>query len=883
VDTSTLSAHESELAPRAVKLSELRDLACEEALLNGDYERVLRQVDREIVDKPDDVHLWYFGAVAELELHGSPPSRTEGLGRRIVKVLKGVIGKRVEFADSVLEGARIALNYRSFPFSAEFEAFFWPELSSKPTPDSSIQLAAFCSSRYVDPWVLRFLPKALRTSYREFLNQSYTQHRVIAFEAWRAMDREEEGFDTPPVGGIDQSLAREVFIEHAVASTDYDGALKLARELAAAPGERYGFIAKRWIAECLLLCGSVTEAIDYVCNACIEDKNVVRMMPLAQCAFLVDKRYRALFAGKLSTPVLLDLYTRNHDAKYASERNYAYEDFLVAHELERPSQLREFVDNFDRSLLLYYLRFICVPEVMQDSVTFNSSRELEEERRAVCVILAEIDADNLEEHEKEIRDITRQLVVIRGVRAVEQSKIFVDLSAIRRWADKNLKESFARYQALLSAGLDAGGTGIDVALRDLLAGTPVSEKYLRLPENETSQLLVNMLSSFLRQCLIHPEHGLDCYLSMRLRHGALAGQLRAPLEHERIVSQREGPLDEYKSNEHWVSELSKYLSPELVNKIDEHLCSFSGKFDAFVDRFAGDYIQIRSDDKPKGLFELPLNVLVVRALASEISTKVAFEEFIDVCAELFWQLLEPCLRNVHQTIDSTLRPELTGLFESLRTELNKLEVQYLISELDAAILNAQTKAQQKLEQVKDWFRIAKPLTERYFTFEEMVDIGLECVTNAHPDFRPRFNVSLSAKDSTIRYGQLSLFSDIFVIVFDNVRKHSGLTEPRVAVSARIIGDRLEIEIVNEVSPVAVTPEREERVNQIREAISQDGYLRAVRSEGGTGLKKLRNILRSGSDPDRRPEFGFGDNVFSVKFTLRIWEIVQEVEEEASNA
>src|ERR1035437_6206588 len=73
VDTSTLSAHESELAPRAVKLSELRDLACEEALLNGDYERVLRQVDREIVDKPDDVHLWYFGAVAELELHGSPP------------------------------------------------------------------------------------------------------------------------------------------------------------------------------------------------------------------------------------------------------------------------------------------------------------------------------------------------------------------------------------------------------------------------------------------------------------------------------------------------------------------------------------------------------------------------------------------------------------------------------------------------------------------------------------------------------------------------------------------------------------------------------------------------------------------------------------------
>ena len=44
---------------------------------------------------------------------------------------------------------------------------------------------------------------------------------------------------------------------------------------------------------------------------------------------------------------------------------------------------------------------------MQVSTAFSSSRELDEERLAVCALLAEIDSDNLEQHEMEIRDITR--------------------------------------------------------------------------------------------------------------------------------------------------------------------------------------------------------------------------------------------------------------------------------------------------------------------------------------------------------------------------------------------------------------------------------------------------------------------------------------------
>lgn len=518
---------------------------------------------------------------------------------------------------------------------------------------------------------------------------------------------------------------------------------------------------------------------------------------------------------------------------------------------------------------------------MQVSTAFNSSRELGEERLAVCAILAEIDPDNIEEHEMEIRDITRKLVVRRGVREVEQSKIYVDMPAIRRWAEKNLKESFLRYQALSSAGLDAGGAGIDEAVRDMLAGTPVSEEYLRLPKNEMSGLLVNMVTDFFEQCLKNPAHGLDCYLSMRIRHGALAGQLRAPLEQEAVISLREGPLDEYKPNEYWKSQYSHWPE-EIVEVIDKQMRAFSEQFDALVDRIAGDYLQIHSTDKPKGLFNLSLNALVVRALASDITPKVTFDDFLNMCTYLFWQLLDTCLKDVHQTIERKVKPEMTQLFESLRKELKKPQVFYTPSQLDAAIVNAQTRAQQALEQVKDWFRVAKPLTEKDFGFDEIIEIGLECVRNIHPDFRPQLSTEVPA--DLFHVTQLTLFSDIFFIIFDNVRKHSGLAAPEVRVSAKVVETSLEIEVRNNLAAQAITPEREIYVAQIREAIAQgEGeYLRAVRSEGGSGFKKLRNILRRGASSTRQLNFGFDGQSFFVRFDLPILGILKSSEEKAQH-
>lgn len=257
------------------------------------------------------------------------------------------------------------------------------------------------------------------------------------------------------VANYTAAIERKILI--ASATADYARILQLASALVDGSSLRQSRRARRWIAFSMLELDRVQEAIQFTAAFCVGDVDGAAMMPLPECCLLVDKRLRKAMAGELALSIALDLYTKLHDARYASERAYAYEDFPTAHGVDRASQLRHAINSLDTRLLVYYLRYVCVQDIMQLSTAFSSPRELDEERLAVCALLVEIDPLHLDAYEEEIRGATRKLVVRRGIREVEQSKIYIDMSALRRWADKNLKESFTRYIALVGAGLDVGG------------------------------------------------------------------------------------------------------------------------------------------------------------------------------------------------------------------------------------------------------------------------------------------------------------------------------------------------------------------------------------------------------------------------------------------
>ena len=858
-----------------------RDLAPISAVARGDFEELSRAATRARLADPTDSSVWFLEAQAAAE-RGLPPESDDGsLRARVTAAAYSIITRAPDSHEATVTLSRLALNFTLLSFTKEIGLFLDQHVSSDPIPNRVPVLCAFLHSPCLELAALRYLQSPeQQKQYVDTLCDVYGAPPALLAEILRS------GLDPSPWGlnarsVLSSTTMAEIETERLLSLRAYPEALHRARDLRLADSAIARRRGARYEAFCLIKSGRTDEAIDLVVRLYLGDSGIIPLLPIRECGESLDKAARKRLAAKLSTSIVLDLYSRYIDDRLDNIRAYAYEDFLIANGMERPAQLAGRAGDYDADELIYYLRHLCVPAIMQVSSVFRGTKDVEEERLQIASLLAKIDPISIETYETEIREIKRNQLIERGVRHVEQTKIFADFAAIRKWAERELRDSFSRYQALLRAGVGGEEAAFTKAIQDALGGAPIPQEFLELPKNEAIDLLISMVYTLFLECTINPEYGLDCYLSMRIRHGTLSGQLRSPLERERIITQR-NELREYAPNEYWIQRLT-HLDWQVRKRIDDRLQKFSAAYDAFIDRIANELVQIRSNDKKHGVFQtvddsagyrlVGIRSVRFRIFVGDIKPSSTFEEFLELCFSLFWESVEPCLTEFRALIDSVLKPEVNALFTQLEGDLPDISAFASTADLDRAVRTAQTGAQQALDRVKEWFRPPQPTAVPDFSFEELVDIGLQCVRAIHADFDP---ILVQEVPPLPAIKGLVFFSDIFFIVFDNIRRHSGISpHPRVMIEVDRLENRLSILIHSEVAPSARTDNAEGKVARIRQSIVEGDYQRAVRLEGGTGLIKLRRII--GTLP---LDFGFtGEDEFFVKFEVGIFDIeVQEIKQ-----
>jgi len=507
---------------------------------------------------------------------------------------------------------------------------------------------------------------------------------------------------------------------------------------------------------------------------------------------------------------------------------------------------------------------------MQKSSVFNGTKELENERLAVLAILVRIDPGHTQSYEAETRKITRDQLIQSAIRDVEQSKVYVDIGAIQKWAEQNLRERFLRYRELRAAGVGAEKESLLRAIQNAVAGKQIAEELLQLPEDEATDLLVDMVRQLLRQCTSDPIHGLDLYLSMRIRHGTLSGQLRSPLEAEHLITYRAADSNEYMQNKYWADRLN-HLDWTTADTIAHKLGAFSAEYDKRIDRIANDFIQIWSSEKPHAWFRISFTAFELQLLASNIDAGATFDEFLDQGFGLFWDSLKICLENISKLMDSEIKPAFFSLLENLEKDIHQIAQGKPTFELDSAIRTARTGVMQALDRVDRWFKLPVATTTPVSSFVDLLDVGLRGVTNIHPDFDPVLERDIPELPEMV--GGLTLFSDIFFVIFNNIRLHSGIpNRPRVWVRVGRTENRLQITIENEISEGVFNETSAAKIATIHDRIDRGDYQRSVSSEGRSGLTKLRSLIGSDHTPPLKLDFGFrGTAKFFVHFELSMRE------------
>lgn len=615
--------------------------------------------------------------------------------------------------------------------------------------------------------------------------------------------------------------------------------------------------------------GRLDLAAELAAQEYVVEPSVARTLPIS--AMIGTDGWRTLrpYSKNISVPIILDLrWRQTSDDRVATYRRFSTQQFLLKNGVERPSQLRTIADQFPKRELVYFLDQVCAYSVLDMLPSFTSSVELQNERKHICQFLAELDPANITKYQDEILEIANRQIVQSGLEILDNSRIHVDVDGITRWAKRELEESFFRYKALVGAGIGIAENFDDV-LKKLLRGSE-SQQYMQLPKSEADEILITVVTQLLNGFLLDSSYGLDSYLSQRIRHGSLMNYLRSPVEQAHLVTQKSAQTSNYEPNSFWVGKLRSCMIGSS-DELQAAFRTFSRTFDGQVLELKDKYLNVVSKEKPDGLFDLEITAsafYLLRSLVQEIAT---VEQFVPVCIRFFWGLLDPSLKAARHFLQGEIKKKFSVIFEQLKSEAFAL-VDFdspAFAELSMQIGDASASVQSELDKIAGWLERQEILESKSrYTLRQAFEIAVESVLSAHKTFKPDLSLDIIS-DVQVGAPEIIVLADTIRLLLGNVDAHAGTKHsPKVHVQAVVKGDAetLTIRCDSEVKRGVRTPAVEARLSGIRDQISDGSYLHGLRSEGGTGLKRLARLV--GRSQNSKLDFGFSDEEsFFVELTF----------------
>ncbi|MEN6621239.1 MAG: hypothetical protein ABFD50_06810 [Smithella sp.] len=667
----------------------------------------------------------------------------------------------------------------------------------------------------------------------------------------------------------------------ALRQLDYEIALQTANLLKDDSHPLFRIQSMYAIAVSLRQLGRIEECVNFLAERIVYKPALRTILPVLETFLLLNTEIKTKMANNLSFAVLTDFYVELSGTKYIHLRSYAAEDFIAALSLKRPSQLRDHITKLNKTLLIHFLRSMCTEEVMDSWIEFSSSHEVARERALVCQLLIDLDSANTDKDQSEIRDIMQKLTLSKRLREVEQSKIYVDIKGIKNAAKESLEEDYARYMTFVKHGMSSEDRYIlDTARQQFDRGDIEAILATAFPRNEMSTLFNSMVIRLRDEFVSSSQHGLDGYLSVRIRHGTLAGQLRGPLESEHLLTLKDAKTKKYLLNSEWPSELGLY-DDRVKDQLQIALSTFADRFDSFVEEIRTTWIQVKKTTNNIGLMDFTLLQTEVDFLSTLMQPDMTFDAFLDqILGYFFREKLTPALETVRLALQNKAKPQISNLLLELQATVEQEVSSPYLWKLRAALARAGTNMQIALDRITEWFHLPQAeLVNEPFSLNEAVDISALSIQLACPDFEAQLSLSSELEDLAIE-GNLPSFIDLLFLAFENIVRHSEAGHLTIAeVAASLEDSVLSIRVENDIGKTPPSPNILQRVAKLHHEVQNNVFSQSIKREGGTGFLKMQKILHHDFRADGGKtslDFGFieGNRFFvDLKIPIKIeeWE------------
>lgn len=546
-----------------------------------------------------------------------------------------------------------------------------------------------------------------------------------------------------------------------------------------------------------------------------------------------------------------------------NELHNTFEKFNFTNKISKPSELLSRFDDFEFNKILFYLKFTCRLDVLRHSTEITGSRERLEERLSIVQFLKDKDLKDKDLYDAEIKYISNILVIQKGLIDLDDGKIYVNEQGILNNELKEYESYFNRFQVI--AGLTEKNKSLLFLKKGKLTQLNYSEESV---ESETIEYSTNPVYDIyiemfeaIKEKFLYSKDGIVAYLSTRIRHGVLLGEIRPVFEKYKLITKKEGDSLIYKRNNHW-EQIYKGESSSNQTIIQTLLQDFSYSIDGLIFDLIKTHLQVYDEKNNKEgwfMYDFDDDVLFWHSIKSLNS--IDYAHFVQQVFEILWDRTDENLTIIREKIQTNILLQFNELFDQLESDLiNKLgpETSQLIV---SAIKACSTETQTVITRISSWFK-RSGTSASDFQLENVIDIVM-----GYTDKNKRINLIKSIECNCIIKGiYLKHFADLLWIFTENILKHADDISTRInsKISTSRANDILEIKIENEITnKLSLDTLKTIWVNKKID-------ITKLINEGKSGYHKAYKILKYdllNEDNNLTTDLNEEDNIFGV--TLRI--------------
>ncbi|MBR1248951.1 hypothetical protein JQ609_18700 [Bradyrhizobium sp. AUGA SZCCT0169] len=604
-------------------------------------------------------------------------------------------------------------------------------------------------------------------------------------------------------------------------------------------------------------------ALQVLTSAYLTDYRSYLVFPLEEVAVWA-KENTGLDESCLNRSIALHIYLQHVSPKYDGDLSDAFEDVLEYYGVLAPSELLDNVvaPEMNRQRWIYFLREVATIRRLEDGTQLNNYEEIEAERLKVLTGLIERCPELSGMLSDEIVSLTQEREVAQLTDQFDRSRIYVNELGVKQSIEVELSDIVARYRRLIdSPDLQAEMVHIESILRKILKSSGQEFSTVILPATEEEDLLYALYGLVGDAFIFNPDHGLKTYLTTRILHGSLEGELRSSFTRQNLLFPSPSDAD---FDAVWRSRLR--LSHSDYVAVRAAVNRFSRRVGDAIKELKDKRIRIVSKDTPNGIFDFTPNVRDVVELRAQVQSVTESEEFADKIIHHLWRKVDDALVKVKREIEGGFRRRILLAAENLRANLATVAKGADTSRIEDAITMSLTDFQNSLERVLAWFRRAGTAAVKPFAVETAVQVAAR-LTNSRFPSDPIAPEILSDGPLSIRGTAFSGLLDILRNCFRNAVEHGAEKgrAPRTQVYCQAVQGGFKFCVANALpsdhDPVRI-------MKAVSDALSEKRSSSLTRSGRGTGFREIERVLSHEGLPGTKLEIDMRNNQFVVAFAIR---------------